>query len=578
MSKIPMQPKVLWLKMNPAYDNLSFLIKYAPKYYTKIEHDIDDFKSNRIMSKIRLTKVIRSATINEYEQDKKGILLRALNTKSKLLKRVKGLDPHVEKRFPYTTKCHLSIQNVPSWQVFSNLLHIESLTIESNPEETESSKALQFLQWRFWSHLPKLTNLKKLQLRLHCEIDPAMQNFLAKLATLQAFLSNLQVFSVFINLVEITDPQNFHIEGLSPHITSLQVCELPFDTFKKFLENLELYKNLRKLVILRTTNNFCPIEKQIFIPTFQKIQSLKYLENLELSLDLSSNQDLEIFLQNFSLPKSLKKVQLCFHAVNLSNFDPYENNELFISFYQKWRNLHHLHTLSVSFFETKNSNPLFEIYLLLAILKNLSRLTSLYFSSWHDSEKHLETVPINFNDIWRSIDHLKPTLKTAYFESPFISINDLESEDKSALQTLGLCGTVKGDIKFSNVLKLLKSPENSQKSQVLIEALLIDRKESLGKILRELYYIPENMNITLNVNLKKISPRDFVKAVCQGPLKIRHKNNVKLSFSNVPKINPDAFGKILQNLETNGTLDCVKISDQRGNDLFLGENWEVSMQ
>jgi hypothetical protein len=562
--------------MNPANDNLSFLIKYAPKYYTKIEFDIDDFKSNRIMSKIRLTKVVKSVTIHEYEPEKKGILLRALNTKSKLLKKVKGLDADIEKHFPYTTKCQLLIQSISSWQVFSNLLRIESLTIESNPEETESSKALQSLKWRFWSHLPKLTNLKKLQLRLHCQIDPALQDFLTKLATFQPFLSNLKIFSLFINVAEITEMPNFHIEGFYKHITSLQVCELPYDTFNKFFENLELYENLRTLIILQTTDNFSPIE----IRTFQKIKTLKHLENLELSLDLSSTRDLEIFLQNFSLPKAINRVQLCFHAVNLSNFisndNPCENNELFVSFCQKWRDLQNLHTLSLSFFETKNSNPLFEIYLLLAILKNLSRLTSLYFSSWHDSEKHLENVPINFNDIWRSIDHLKPTLKTAYFESPFILIQDLEHEDKSALQTLGLCGTVTGDIKLSNIFKLLKN--SLEKSQLILEALLIEKKESLAYILKELYYIPENMNITLNINVKKISQRDFVDVICQGSLKIRHKDNLKLNFSNIPKINSDDFEKTLESLDTNGTLDCVKISDQRGNDLFLGENWEASMQ
>jgi len=575
--------KVLWLGMNDAYDNLPFLKKYAPKYYSKVDFEIADFQNHQILSKTRFIKIVRSAKLqDDIYLGKEGLVLKALGNKSKFIQKFKDPDLDLHYYFPYLQHFSLSLENLSSWKAFLSFKCLKSLTVESSALELETaktSKALGLLKWRFWIHLPEMKNLRHLSLNFYSSITCSNYQFLQKLATFQKFLSSLKSLTLNLNSLEDTTSQLFNLDQLYQHVTVLRANELSSGVFTRFLGNIQNYKNLRELSILQAMIMHRDESLLPFFVCLKDLQSLSQLTSLELCFDFSDSQCFTLFLQNFSLPGSIKNIRLSFQELHLDDPQATISSESFLQFCQKWENLSNINSLHFTFLDSSNLDTLSELNLTLSVFKAISKLTSLYYSSSNDLGMKNPKNHINFQFFWDSIQHLQPTLETLYLESCFISIKEIQNIQalsSCALKTLSLCGKIIGENQMLNLFKLFSS-DPSRESQLFLEGVSPISKENLTSLLKDLHSIPRNIRTCMNINLIKIAAKDMIAVLCNNDdqiLKVRNKENIRLNFSNTPKLKQSGLDQIMKMFEEAGLVCCLRISDQKGDVLFSGDNWD----
>jgi len=592
MLKAKFHTKVLWLKMNEAYDNLQFLIKYAPKYYSKVDYDAADLCKSKVLLKTRAAKIIRAATIQSYSKEKKGVVLKALKSKRRYMKQIEGIKQDAMINFPFIERLVLCVQDYPSWRTFLGLIHLKSLTLESYNLSAGSQlftdeKVIRYINWRFWMQFSKLMKLKHVYCHFYNQIDLLLEKFLMKLASRESSLSSLSSLMLHFNYIEnpvVSGEAN--LTQLYKYVKSLKVHECSSRTLQYFLENLKQFKNLTELSLLKAVEE-TQRDEFMDLKFLSNLQGLNQLAILEISLNLSLIKNLQSFLECFTLPASIVNVKLNFHEVGLkkllkeeleSEIIRFEENTSYVKFCKNWKNLKNLNSLSLSFIEVDNESPLYELQFVIPILKELSTLSSLYYARWCDSESEIKD-PIEFAQLWDSIMHLKKSLKVIYLETSAISFNNFSHENdvdalSSSLKVLGLCGKVTGDSNIHNIIKLLdKRSSKSLTAQLEIESLMIDSKDSFEVFLRGLSMAPRDMILTINTNVSQICGKDFVNTLSKLASKIPKKRQLKLSFCNVPPIKTSFLKRLLVIFEKCNVLHYIKISDQRGRVLYAGTNW-----
>ena len=577
--KANFHPKVLWLGMNDAYANLPFIQKYAPKYYSEVDFEISDLQNPQILSKARSVKIIRSAKIQDYTRDKKGLVIKALRSKSKTLQSLKGSDLDLHDHFPNLQQFRLLTESLSSWRAFVRLKRLKSLTIESvalEIETAENFKAFGRFKWRFWAHVVEMKSLKHLSCNFYGIITTSNYHFLQKLSSFWGFLSSLKTLTLDLNFLEDQNFEAFNLDQLYQHVSILRAKELSPSVFTRFLGNFQCYQNLQELSILQVMILEENEKPQPALVCLKNFYILSKLRTLELSFDFSAEKDFTSFLENFSLPLNIQNIRLSFQELTLDDVQATISSDLYSQFCQKWKDLPDLNSLSFTFFESSNVDSFKEFNLILPILKTISRLTSLYFSSSNDIGVESKANLISFQCLWDSIQHLQPTLETLYLESAFISIQNTQIEAPSeAMKHLSICGKIIGEDQMLNLFKLF-SHDASCKPQLFLEALTPTSKKELIRLLKGFRYIPSHINACININMTSLDARDVISVFCNddNTLKIRNKGNLKLCLSNTPKLKQSNLDRIVNAFEKNGTLDCLQISDQGGNILFSGENWD----
>ncbi len=564
-------PKVLWLGMNDAYANLSFLQKYAPKYYSEVDFEIADLQNHQILSKTRSVKIIRSVKIHDYTPNQKGLVIKAFRNKSKTLQRLTGPDIDLHERFPNLQQFRLFSEDLSSWRAFLRLKHLKSLTMESAALDIETAgdlKAFGRLKWRFWVHISEMKSLRYLSCNFYGIITISNYHFLQKLATFWRFLSAKKTLTLDLNFLEDQTFEAFDLDQLYQQVNVLKAKELSPSVFTRFLGNFQCYQNLQELSILQVLileENDKPQPALICLKNFGILNELK---TLELSFGFSAEKDFFSFLENFALPPNIQNIRLSFHELTLCDPQTMISSDLYSQFCQKWKNLPKLSSLSFTFFESSNVDSVAEFNLILPILKIISRLNSLYFSSSNEIGLKTKADLINFQHLWDSISHLRPTLEILYFESDFISLKNTKIEAPSeALKNLSICGKItRGE---DHVLKNLFNLFSNDNSRLFLEAFSPTSKKKLIRLLKDFRFLPSHINACITINMASIDHKDVASILCSD-LKIRYKENLKLGLSNIPKLKLE---KILDVFEKTETLCCLQISE-RGNILFSGENWD----
>ncbi len=354
MLKDKFHTKVLWLKMNEAYDNLQFLVKYAPKYYTKVDFDMSDLSKAKVMQKTRATKIIRAAGIQSYNDKKKGVLMKALKTKGKYIKQLEGVKMDAVKKFACVNKLVLCFQDYFSWRAFFHLTQLESLTLESYSLSTGSplfknQKLMRYLDWRFWKHASdKFKKIKFVYCHLYNQVDGQLENFLIKLSRKQDILSSLSSLMLHFNYIENPISNELDLSQLYKSTKSLKVHECSSKTLQYFLENLNQFENLQDLSILKAVEEIHRAET-MDLESLSNLENLKKLDSLEISLNLNLTENMQSFLENFTLPASIANIKLNFHEVGLKQLSNeelsqgiFENNDLHAKFCKTWKNLNNL--------------------------------------------------------------------------------------------------------------------------------------------------------------------------------------------------------------------------------------------
>jgi len=581
--------------MNEAYDNLQFLVKYAPKYYFKADYDIADLSKSKVMLKTRTAKIIRAATIQSYSHEKKGVLMKALKSKRKYIQQIEGIKQDAMRSFPFIEKVVLCVQDYSSWRTLLQLIHLKSLTLESynlsgGAQLFTDKKVIRYMNWRFWVHFAKFTELKHVYCHFYNQIDSLLENFLMKLTKLEPLLSSLSTLMLHFNYIE--DPvvsEKANLTQLYKYTKSLKIHECSSRTLRYFLGNLEQFQSLKELSLLKAVEE-THRDDYMDLQFLSNLQRLNQLEALEISFNFSLTKNLLNFLEYFALPASIVNIKLNFHEVGLKKLLNYEGLETpqitafekstsYMKFCKSWKNLKNLNSLSLSFIEVENESPLYELYFVTSILKELSTLSSLYYARWCDSESENKEA-VEFSHLWNSIAHLKESLKMVYLETSAISLKDfsLENENNNALNSnlkvLGLCGKVMGESDIQNLIKLLdRRDSKSTTAQLEIESLMIDSKESFEVFLRGLSRIPRDMILTINTNVSQICGKDFVNTLSKLASKIPKRRQIKLSFCNIPNVKESFLRRLLGVFEKCNVLHYIKISDQRGRVLYAGTNW-----
>jgi len=576
MMKANYHPKVLWLGMNDAYDNIPFLQKYAPKYYSAVNFEISDLQNRQILSKARSVKIIRSAKIQDYTPDKKDLVIKALRSKSKTLQSLKGSGLDLHDNFPNFQHFRLLTESLSSWRAFLSLKHLKSLTIESSALEIETAgnlKAFGRFKWRFWAHVLEMRSLKHLSCNFYGIITNSNYHFLQKLGTFQRFLSSLKTLTLDLNLLEDQTFEDFNLDQLYQQVSILRAKELSPGVFTRFLGSFQYYQNLEKLSILQVMILEENEDVQPVLACLKNLCTLTELKSLEFSFDFHTGKDFAIFLENFSLPPNIQDIRLCFHKLALGDPQAVISSDLFEQFCQKWKNLSHLNSLCLTFLDS-----LPELNLVLSILKVVPKVISLYYSSSNDLAIENPKNTINFQYFWDSIQHLQPTLEILHLESCSISIKEtqnIQAFSSCALKTLSLCGKIIGENQILNLFKLFSSSDPCE-SQLLLEGVLPTSKENLASLLNDLRCIPRNIRTCVNINMIQIAAQDMMAVLCSNDqlVKIRNKENIKLTFSNTLKLKQSNLDKIVTAFEETGILCCLQISDQGGNILFSGDNWD----
>jgi len=304
-------------------------------------------------------------------------------------------------------------------------------------------------------------------------------------------------------------------------------------------------------------------------------------------MNFNNNQNgtklLPDFLAAITLPSSLSNVKFNFYEIPWHLFPQEETllpTSCYKNFYEKWSKLTNLNSLHLNFYEINQSNSVTNFEFISPLLKKVPKLTSLYFASWSESLLKKKKF-LDFNSLWQSLAHLNSSLKTLYLEAPAISLKNLSNIcSTSTLEKLGISGAVIGDTELSDILSLFSKqptpPNSPMKSNLEVDYLLVNDQTSLINLLNTLSHVRRNLKLSLEIDLRKITDQDLVQLTNELLPRLHKRNFLKLSFSNIPKMETGPLTELLTNISQYEISDCLKIVNQSGNILFLGKDTYIN--
>lgn len=567
----PFPNTLVWLRMDELYENTQFLLKYLPKYYTKVEFQASELQDGRVRSKAKRIKIIKSLNIKDYSNRTKTRILNIFQTHKHTIKSINLSDPTLLPFFPQLSKYTLNAKSFLSWKGFKHLTEINVLTLEFSTIlwrslGHQSHRALRHFEWNFWNHLTMLKNLKHFHLQIYNKFDDQVHNFMNRLNRQTLFLISLKTLTLFLNSLEMNVPNEFSFINIFKQMTALKIHEAAFQTLQCVLKYIDTFQNIRSLSIFKTVKGVDEDEGMVNLEFLQYLQNLPMLKTLDMAWNFSMESCLNHFLKFFTLPKNIRSIKLNFcetrwdtiipaiKGLDMKKDNPFGNHELCCNFYKNWEQLVQLESLSLCFAEVGNCS-LPSLYFIIPLLEGLSKLEMLYYASWYSMETGKKKA-LDFNFFWQTIQHLKPTLKKVYIESFAISLRNLSTNGESVfsnLEELGLCGYVLGDNHVKDLFKLFRgrSVQISKKFLLEIERLVIDNQDSFIHFLDSLLFAPKSLNLAVNVDSRNIPPNDFIDHVCSKIPLIQKKGLIQLNFSNVAQLNPDQMEALQQLINEN---------------------------
>jgi len=593
MPRFP-KKKLLWLKMDETYDKITFLLKYAPKYYTKVEFEASEVMRYPIQSKIKRIKVIKQVSVTECTEAESGAILGILKAKNKQIKIFDGVKSHLLQNFPVLESYKLRMQDLVSWRVFLRSLHLESLEVESSRllyfqnKRHHSPIIINYLKSRFWTYVEKLSKINKFQLHVNNFIDDPLIDFLQRFSKLQTRLQSVKSFVCTFNYVGNLAEYNPDFSNIFPYVTVLKTHELSYQSQKKLLMNLPSCKNLKSLRILKVMpdNNGAGNDDRSF-NYFNRLVELVKLQALDLSINLGSYEATLSFFESLCLPKSIKNIALDLHEVNWSALTPmakicssdiFKANKICAKFYQKWENLENLIAFNFSLIEEETSHPSLGFFFTLPILQNVQTLSSFYYSNSCEP-LYNEQDYTNFHTFWQYLKHLWPKLKTLYLETSEISLRNFslennESEFRANLKKLGLCGNAFGDIKLQNLYNLF-AKTNLETSQLEIGCVVIQDLRHFERFLEGVTDCPRHIKLSMDVDVGMVTTEDFISAINKYIPRIRPRNLSKVHFTNLKSLERQDLRELKQIFLEYKVLEYIQVSDQKGRRLQVSNDLDL---
>jgi len=446
------------------------------------------------------------------------------------------------------------------------LLHIRSLTTEFVNDLTRSKapkpmhpRAMSNLNRFFWLHLSKLKHLRHLSIHLYNQFNHQLFKFFSRLNSLDSLLTSLKTLTLFFNHIEITYPDNFFFPNIYKHLTIFKAHESSLNSIQKLLINPELFQSLEFISIIKTIRDFEEdfLEDTIqgsgnnlaYFDFFQGLGVLKKVKEIDLAINLSTESGFKNFLSKFTLPKSVRAIKLNLYETCWAGLAPQggdleevfaetEDNEILGKFYSQWTGLDNLENLSLCFSEQEiNRSP--SLYFITPMMRRLWTLKELYYANWSNNVWENKKKTIDFDYLWQSLKHLKPSLKILYLENPAISLRNFAeipaNEGGYNLEKLGFCGVVVGDKQISHLKGLFNKGlrEANIKGDIEIERLLVDNQETLEQLLGDLVQIHKLVDFSINIDVRNIKAETLVDIICMSVPRFQRDNLLRLSFCNI---------------------------------------------
>jgi hypothetical protein len=581
--------KPLWMNMDEAYENTQFLLKYFPKYYYKVEYQMSEIKNKKIYDKTKRVKLINKFFVQDYNESGQAKIIDLVKNSRKSVKCNNFTDSRIQRSLPKITKYRLEVQKPDSWKTLARSLSVKELTVEfcgANLLRMNDAKKKGILQrnlnWVFWRILLKLRKLKKFGLLITNDFSRLIADFFQKLNQLALFLKSLDHFSIILNCIKLEQSSSFDFLNIFGRVNNLKILELNNSLFERVLQTQHLVE-LRSLTLIKTT--FLPgdnDEVSLDFAPFRNLKDLSNLQTLELSLFLKTPNSFKSFLESFSLPDSLKSLNLSFHETFWkdpglgidfdfsNNPQSFTSQKLFADFYKKWANLDQLRSFSLCFTETEDvQNP--SLYFLAPIFKNLKNLKKLYYANIYNNEFGRKTA-VDFNYFLESLSHMRNSLNSLIVEAHAISIKkvSLNLLKQFNFDDLALCGFILGDQNLVNLFSLFSQKRTGQIFE--LETLVIDNDESFSKFLENLSFIPKRTEVLLSVDVRKVSKETFVGKLAEK-LNGLNKKHLGLTFRCSPSLDFGELDNLSQSISNNdGCLKSLNIYDHSGNEIYNHEN------
>ena len=255
-----------------------------------------------------------------------------------------------------------------------------------------------------------------------------------------------------------------------------------------------------------------------------------------------------------------------FRDVDLKTDNRFRYSNVCVRFFDQWKNLPCLHSLSLCFAEDeKDSIP--SLYFTVLLLNRLHRLDMLHYSSWSSRESQKKKA-FDFGYFWQEISGLRNRVKKIYIESYAITLRYLQDylHETTCLEELGLGGLVLGDTSLIKLLPLLKKdgPHEPRRGVLDIQSLVVDDGESFWRFLENLKIMSRRSRIHLNVDIRKLESETFVESLCRSIKDMPTNKNLYLGFTNAKPIANSKLQGLSESLGLRRTFGDLVIVDQMG--------------
>ena len=312
--------------------------KYAPRYIKELP--ITSLSYVQLVKDLKRVKIIKSASEN-FREDSIGNRWRlAFQNKFKSVRKYKSNKQEWE-----------SIEKYKAFSKITNVVLHDEVKKKGLSSEKEQKKSASF-SWNLLKYIPGMINLNCLDFHIDSKkTHPETLKRLNKL--IPNLLSSLETVRVSLEVSPINFWNFSEVAENPPLLSSLienknilkRLTHLDLDRIsgKDFSSNFELLsKDCKNLVFLSMGFLAGNDAKSLrFLKDFEKIESVKL-----------SPQNLLVFLENFTLPPSVRDVEIC--LLDAIQHDLYKDNKTearrqnLVDFCEKWKGLRNLVSLKIS--------------------------------------------------------------------------------------------------------------------------------------------------------------------------------------------------------------------------------------
>ena len=504
------------------HPEVSYILKYAPKYYKSLAFEITD--QNPLLSKVKNIKKLQKFTGFFKEHFPQKLWFNLLNNNRKEIEEIPQISPSKFETRP--SESFWRKFNLRKIKFFLNMTKVSLSRWKVHPM-VEKFDNLFSIKEHFVRYFEGLTKLKSLEVLLTEANFEKAKWILGKLNGMGRFINRLETLTLDVR------NKNLDIQGLSQYknifslLTGLSLSE-KFDP--AFCAIPQISKNLNSLSLHFQD---VPRRKSEFPALLTHIQSLSQLKSLALTLP----PDFRQLWSHFKPQPFLKNLKLEFSSSNLTNEALSEGNTEAKDALDHWEEIKELDTLELHVSCEEAEDIVFVRRFITVILKKVCKVRSLMFwmsSSLADELTYepflVEEVPHLYESLekfghelynWETDDMTKFNLKIV---KPFRNLKEIKLKGNTII--------------YENVEEAVSLLEASAKEGDYPTLELIGESLSTAAWLREtlkkiakVKKLNTSLRILMNLSFKCGDCIDLLEGLCQGIQAVKTIKGVAISLN-----------------------------------------------